>query len=68
MGTGTATKGRDFVWVRRLSLVGIAATVALTAYLFAGYPAAPSKGLTLTFTLIGAVALATSPSPSRSTP
>ena len=63
MGMGATTKrrdvkGRDLVWVRRLSLVGIAAVVALTTYLFARYPAAPSNGLTLTFTLIGAVALA----------
>lgn len=63
MGMGATTKrravkGHDLVWVRRLSLVGIAAVVALTTYLFARYPAAPSNGLTLTFTLIGAVALA----------
>ena len=63
LGMGATTKRRDFktrdlVWVRRLSLVGIGVVVALTAYLFARYPAAPSDGLTLTFTLIGAVALA----------
>ncbi|HEY7023235.1 MAG TPA: hypothetical protein VH349_19100 [Ktedonobacterales bacterium] len=63
MGTGTTTKGRDvktreLVWVRRLSLVGIAVVVVLTAYLFARYPAVLSNGLTLICTLIGAVALA----------
>jgi hypothetical protein len=63
MGTGTITKrsdfkGRDLVWVRNLSLVGIEGIVALTAYIFARYPAAPSNGLTLTFTILGAVALA----------
>jgi hypothetical protein len=61
MGTTTKrrdVKGHDLVWVRRLSLVGIGVVVALTAYLFARYPAAPSNGLALTFTLIGAVALA----------
>jgi hypothetical protein len=61
-GMGTTTKrhdvkGHDLVWVRRLSLVGIGVVIALTAYLFARYPAAPADGLTLTFTLIGAVAL-----------
>jgi hypothetical protein len=63
LGMGATTKRhdvktRDLVWVRRLSLVGIGGVVALTAYLFTRYPAAPSDGLTLTFTIIGAVALA----------
>jgi hypothetical protein len=69
--TGSTTrrrevKGHDLVWVRRLTLVGIGVVVALTVYLFARYPAAPpnglepSDGLTLIFTLMGAVALAVS--------
>jgi hypothetical protein len=63
MRTGATTRRRDvkrgdLVWLRRLSLIGIVVVVALTAYLFARYPAALADGLTLTFTLIGAVALA----------
>jgi hypothetical protein len=63
MSTATTSKrrdfkGRDLVWIRRLSLVGIGLVVALTAYIFTHYPAALSDGLTLTYTLIGAVALA----------
>jgi hypothetical protein len=55
---GRDAKGRDLAWARRLSFVGIGVVIALTAYIFARYPAARSDGLTLTYTLIGAVALA----------
>jgi len=55
---GRDIKGRNLAWIRRLLLVGIGAVVALTAYLFARYPAALSDGLTLIYTITGAVALA----------